>query len=560
MSRDADDGFAALYAAAKSTRVAGDYATAGALYERAFRLRPGDPDCAYEYGSNLIDLGDPDRACLVLNTAFAADPMNLKVASGLGTALRAAERHALAEGLWRTLAVAMPGQAQVHYELGQSLLGLARPEEAIPELRRALDLVSPAETAMRDAVWKAYLMALAYADGIAPDFARGENARRAADLGPPAPPALRFENSREPERRLRVGYVTSDLRHHSVARTFEALFVHRDRQRFEAVVYAEDRRSDAITRHFRDLADGWVSTVGLDDAAVAARARADAVDVLVVSASHFDENRLGVALHRPAPVQLSIYDSATSGSAAFDGIVVDPVMVPRGAPWTVERPLRAPHMYFHPPLALAPDVGAPPVLANGFVTFGSANHPSKFSRRTFALWAAALRAVPGSRLRLKSGRRYDDPATREAIARRFGELGVDPARLDFDRGDREMRAHLQFYNRIDIALDTTPFNGATTTFESLWMGVPVAALAGEALMARWAAAVLTRIGRPHWVAGDEAGYAALARRLADGAPAQDRAGLRAVLAGSTVCDGPGHARDYERLYRALWRRWCRRAA
>jgi predicted O-linked N-acetylglucosamine transferase (SPINDLY family) len=548
VSRDADDGFAALYAAAKSTRVAGDYATAGALYERAFRLRPGDPDCAYEYGSNLIDLGDPDRACLVLNTAFAADPTNLKVAAGLGTALRAAERHALAEGLWRTLAVAMPGQAQVHYELGQSLLGLARPEEAVPELRRALDLVSPAETAMRDAVWKAYLLALAYADGIAPAHARAENARRAAELGPAVPPEPRFANSREPERRLRVGYVTSDLRHHSVARTIEALFAHRDRERFEIVAYAEDRRSDAITRRFRELADGWVSTVGLDDA----------VDVLVVSASHFDENRLGVALHRPAPVQLSIYDSATSGSAAFDGLVVDPVMVPRAAAWTVERPLRTPHMYFHPPLELAPPVGRPPVLANGFVTFGSANHPSKFSRRTFALWAAALRAVPGSRLRLKSGRRYDDPATREAIARRFGELGIDPARLDFDRGDREMRAHLEFYNRIDVALDTTPFNGATTTFESLWMGVPVAALAGEALMARWAAAVLTRIGRPDWAADDATGFAVLARRLADAAPAQDRAGLRAAVAGSPICDGPRHARDYERLYRALWRRWCRR--
>jgi predicted O-linked N-acetylglucosamine transferase (SPINDLY family) len=558
VSRGPDDGFAALYAAAHAARVAGDLATADALYGRAFRLRPGDPDCAYEYGSNLIELGDPDRACLVLNTALAADPTNLKIASGLGTALRAAERHALAEGLWRTIAVARPGQAQVHYELGQSLLGLARPEEAVPEMRRALALVSPAETAMRDAVWKAYLLALAYADGIAPEFARAENVRRAAELGPPVPPAPAHANPPDPERRLRVGYVTSDLRNHSVARTIEALFAWRDRDRFEAVVYAEDRRADAVTGHFRELADGWVSTAGLDDATVAARVRADAVDVLVVSASHFDENRLGVALFRPAPVQLSIYDSATSGTDAFDGLVVDPVMVPRGAAWTVERPLRTRRMYYHPPLDLAPPVGRPPVRANGFVTFGSANHPSKFSRRTFALWAAALRAVPGSRLRLKSGRRYEDPATREAIARRFADSGVELARIDFDRGDRDMHAHLEFYNRIDVALDTTPFNGATTTFESLWMGVPVVALAGGALMARWAAAVLARIGRPQWAAEDEAGYAVLARRLADEAPAQDRAGLRAVLAGSAVCDARGHARDYERLYRALWRRWCRR--
>jgi protein O-GlcNAc transferase len=555
---DSDEAFKALLSAANDARNARDFATAGMLYDRVLRLRPDDPDVIYNYGHHLVECGEGERACLMLNTALGANPGNFQIAAALGAALRATGRYAFAETLWRSLTTVMPDQPQPYYELGQALLGLARPEEAVEALRAALRY--SAGVAERDLCWKAYLLAMAYADGIDPAVTRDENARRAAELGPAEPRDPLFANSREPERRLRVGYVTSDLYSHSAARTIETLFMYRNRDRFEVIAYAEDRRRDSVTQHFRSLVDGWVSTVGLDDAAAAARVRADRVDVLVVAASHFDDNRLGIALHRAAPVQLSIYDTATSGSTAFDGIVVDPVMVPRKAAWTVERPLRTPHMWTHPPLELAPPFGAPPARANGYVTFGSANHPSKFSRRTFELWAAALRAVPNSRLRLKSGRRYDDPETREAIARRFGEFGVDVARLDFHRGDREMRAHLEFYNRIDVALDTTPFNGATTTFESLWMGVPVVTLLGDSLAARWAAVVLIRIGRPDWVASDEAGYAALARRLAAQAPAQDRPGLRADLAESSICDGPGHARDYERLYRALWRRWCRRTA
>jgi predicted O-linked N-acetylglucosamine transferase (SPINDLY family) len=166
--------------------------------------------------------------------------------------------------------------------------------------------------------------------------------------------------------------------------------------------------------------------------------------------------------------------------------------------------------------------------------------------------------VPTARLRLKSARRYDDPAMREELAGRFAALGVAPERLVFDRGDLGMAAHLSFYGRIDISLDTTPFNGATTTFESLWMGVPVVALAGRTVMSRWAAAVLARIGRPEWTAGDEAGYAERAAELAAVAAGQDRAGLRARVQASALCDLGRHARDYERLYRALWRRWCAR--
>ncbi len=551
-----DDGsFQAMLAAATAARNAGDQATAALLFGRVLRLRPDDPDVLYNYGLHLVEAGEGEQACRILNAAFARDPGNFQLAAALGHALRATDRYALAESLWRSLAGAMPGATQPHYELGQALMAQARPEEAVEAFRAALER----ETGPgRDLCWKAYLLAMAYADGIDPSFARDENRRRASELAP-ASVDLRHANASDPERRLRVAYVSSDFRAHSVARTMEPLFALRDRNRFEVFAYAEDRRTDAVTQRFRALADHWRSTVGLDDAAVARQVRADAIDVLVLSAAHFDENRLGIALHRAAPVQVSIYDSASTGSDAFDALVIDPAMAGGGGDHLRERAFRLRSMYVHPALDNAPPVGPPPAAVNGYATFGSANHPSKFSKRTFALWAAALRAVPGSRLRLKSARRYEDPAMRETILARFAGLGVAPERIAFDRGDLGLAAHLSFYGRIDVSLDTTPFNGATTTFESLWMGVPVVALSGVTIMSRWARAVLARIGRPDWAADDEAGFARIAAELAAAAPVQDRTALREAVRRSPLCDLQRHARDYERLYRALWRRWCRRA-
>jgi predicted O-linked N-acetylglucosamine transferase (SPINDLY family) len=544
-----------LLAAALHARDGGDRALAGVLFERALAASPDDADVVYSFGLFLADSGHPDRACRLLNDAFARQPGNLMLASGLGVALRASGRFALAESIWRSIAEVLPGRPQPFYELGQSLMGQARPEDAVEPFRTALALAEG--SVQRDLLWKAYLLAMAYADGIDPRLVRDENRRHAAELAPAEAPAA-HDNDPDPERRLRVGYVSSDFRMHSVARTMEALFAHRDRARYEIFAYAQDNAKDEVTQKFRAMADGWVSTVGLDDASVASRIRADRIDVLVMSAAHFDDNRLGIALHRPAPVQVSIYDSAPTGSDAFDALVVDPAMAGGGDDFPTERLLRLPRMYCHPAMKLAPPVMAPPIRANGYPTFGSANHPSKFSKRTFALWAAALRAVPAARLRLKSGTRYDESSMRETIERRFAELGIAAERIVFDRGDLGLAAHLEFYGRIDVSLDTTPFNGATTTFESLWMGVPVVALRGRTIMSRWASAVLARIGRAGWAADDEAGFARIAAELAAGAAGQDREALRARVAGSSLCDPAGHARDYERVYRALWRRWCRR--
>ena len=546
------DGFEVLHDAATAARQSGDLGLALALYARALALRPDDVDCLCEFARALSAAGQGERAAHMLNAGLRARPGDLKIVVALGQTLRATNRFDLAVNLWLLCVETMPHLPLAHYELGHALLGRAEPERAAEAFAKAATLSAGAE---RDAALKAELLARAYAGSDDGETILALNRARAAGLAPARPAAL-HENPRDPERRLRVGYLSSDFRYHSVARPLEALFAYRDRRRFEVFAYAEVRAEDAITKRFQALADRWISTRGMSDAEVAQRMRADGIDILALSAGHFDENRLGVALHRPAPVQVSIYDSGTLGSDAIDAIVLDPAMAGGADERWIERPLRTRHMFVHPPLDIAPPVLPPPVLANGYVTFGTANHPSKFSQATFALWASALQAVPGAKLRLKSGQRYDDPDTVANFVRRFAVHGIGAERLVFERGNPNLVDHLRFYERIDLALDTVPFNGATTTFEALWMGVPVLALRGASVMARWSGAELARIGADDWVAGDVASYAALAARLAAQAPQQDRWALRARVAASALCDLPGHARAYERLYRALWRRWC----
>jgi predicted O-linked N-acetylglucosamine transferase (SPINDLY family) len=157
-------------------------------------------------------------------------------------------------------------------------------------------------------------------------------------------------------------------------------------------------------------------------------------------------------------------------------------------------------------------------------------------------------------------RAFGEPAMRDLFAARFAARGIDPGRIGFVIDALDRNAHLAFYADIDIALDTFPFTGSTTTFEALWMGVPVLTRTGKTVLQRWTSAMLTRAGFPQWCAADDAAFSDLARDLAAAAPRQDRAAVRAAVAQSALCNLAGQARGYERLYRALWRRWCARGA
>jgi predicted O-linked N-acetylglucosamine transferase (SPINDLY family) len=367
-------------------------------------------------------------------------------------------------------------------------------------------------------------------------------------------------NDRDPERPLRIGYLSADFRANPIALNVIGLIERRDRTWFQAYCYGEVQRPDEITRRYQAAADGYRSTVGIDDDGVAAMIRSDRIDVLFCMAGHTAYNRLLVCAQKPAPVQISYGDLTTTGLATMDWWITDPVIHPEDTRERfTERLLRVPLLVLHEPPAESPAVAPLPATASGIVTFGSCNNAAKLNDRVFALWARVLGAVPRSRLLLKYVNWFANPSAQRRIVDAFVGRGIDASRILFD-GERSARArHLEILNRIDIALDPFPFNGCTTTFEALWMGVPVVTLAGERWLGRMGIGTLAPLGLGSLAARDEDGYVAAAVALASDldALATLRAGLRRRVQSSPLVDAEAYARSVEAAFRTAWCDWCR---
>jgi predicted O-linked N-acetylglucosamine transferase (SPINDLY family) len=283
---------------------------------------------------------------------------------------------------------------------------------------------------------------------------------------------------------------------------------------------------------------------------------------LVLLAGRCDQNRPLLAIHRPAPIQVSMHDPATSGLQEMDYLLADRGMVPRNsAERFTERVACLPTFYVHPPLDLARQSPAPPVAKNGWITFGSFNNPAKINEDVVALWAQILSRVPVSRLLLKYFDAFSIPTARSRYLQLFRKYGISEDRLSLSDQPADAREdHLARYKQIDIALDPFPYNGTTTTFEALGMGVPVVTLLGESMVARMSVAMLTKIGLPQLIAQSQAAYIEIARELASHPEELSR--LRSELPNrvtrSPLCAEQARARQLERLYRRMWKIWLAR--
>jgi predicted O-linked N-acetylglucosamine transferase (SPINDLY family) len=378
-----------------------------------------------------------------------------------------------------------------------------------------------------------------------------------------------FPNLPAPERRLRVGYVSPDFRKHSIAHFFEPIVAHHDRGQVEVYCYYSCPVHDEITRRLAAQADHWIECLELPDEALAQRIEADGIDILVDLAGHTTGSRLCSFVFRPAPLQVSYLGyPATSGLRSMDYRLTDAVADPPGladACFT-ERPLRleGPMLAYHPGYGAGGLLGEeePPLpeAMEGPVRFGSFNELSKLNAGVYDAWAAILRALPEATLTLKS-RPLQDAAMQRNVAAELARRGVAPERLRLLGRDEAPLAHLQRYGEVDIALDPFPYNGVTTSFEALWMGVPVISLAGASPAARMGATIATHLGHAEWIAATPQEYVDKALALAaDPARRQQlRRRLREELKASSLMDGPGFARRLEAAYRGAWRQWCAQA-
>ena len=372
----------------------------------------------------------------------------------------------------------------------------------------------------------------------------------------------RWNNPPDAQRRLRVGYVSPDLCEHSVARFLEPVFLEHDRERFEIACYADVPHPDATTARLRQLCARWSGTSGLSHEQLAQRIHEDRVDILVDLAGHTANNRLLAFARKPAPLQVSwLGYPNTTGLPSIDYRLTDARADPPGMTEALhtETLVRLPESFlcYRCPED-APDVGSLPSGVTGGITFASFNNLAKMTPEVIRVWSGILRAVPGSRLLLKS-RASGDQDVRHRLIALFTSMGARDEQVVFHDPVPAHRDHMAAYNQVDIALDTFPYNGTTTTCEALWMGVPVICLAGQVHAARVGVSLLTQVGLANLVAPDEQSYIASAVRLSQdpGGLAAIRGQLRETMRNSSLCDASGFTRALEQVFRDTWSDWCR---
>jgi predicted O-linked N-acetylglucosamine transferase (SPINDLY family) len=537
-------------------RAQGDLPRAEAVYGRALQFAPQVQALHGNLANVLLDQHKAPAAEERVREALRLGPGSSNLMTTLGLALSYQGRLVEAEAAFREALTLHPGDYEACRNLASILAGLAQFDEAEALHRRALDL-RPDYAAGHSSL----LFGLNYrpdlsAEVIAAHYRQFETQHTAAI---PAPPP--HGNAPDPDRVLRIGYVSPDFTDHVVAMFMLPLLEAHDKSRFEIVCYAEVRHLDGTSAKVRALADGWVSTVGLSDVALADRIRADRIDILVDLAGHTTGNRLLAFAHRPAPVQLTYFigHGMTTGLSAIDGFIGDAQLAPPGCePLFGERQIirldRVPLAYVAPVAMPAPT--PPPALARGHVTFGYFGRSIRLNEGVIQAWSALLAGLPGSRLMLNNAP-FGDPATADLFARRFARYGVARERLDLVNTTPQPQTWAA-YGEIDIALDPFPHNAGTTTIEALWMGVPVLTLADRPSVGRLGAMILQALGLGDWVAASPEDYVARGLRAAanPAALAILRAELRPRFAASALADPIGLTLHLEQAYRQAWTAWC----
>jgi protein O-GlcNAc transferase len=486
--------------------------------------------------------------------AFASDPA-ANAELGRGRALADEGRLGEAVQRFRRALAIKPDFAEAHYHLANALWNQGHIAPALGRYRRAIAL-DPSHEAARSNL----AFALNYDPQASPSETYAAHLAWAA-LFPP-PQAKSHANSREPDRRLRIGYVSGDLCTHAVSSFFEPLLASHDRAAFEVFCYSSlaARQEDDTTARLRSHADHWVRISSHSDESVAARIEKDRIDILVDLGGYTMQSRVKVFAVKPAPVQVTWLGYLnTTGLASMDYRVTDATVDPAGADrFNSEALVRIPAPCLcYRPCDLAPPVAEPPALAAGHVTFGSFNNLPKLAPDVIRTWAKVLHAVEGSHLVIKTVQ-MRDAATADDLRRRLAAEGIGPERVELLAWRVRTEHHLARYGLIDIVLDTFPFNGVTTTCEALWMGVPVVTLRGDRPYGRVGASLLTALDLGRFIADNPDKYVKISVGLARnvGRLKTLRASLRERMRASSLCDGATFARHLEQAYRAMWQDWC----
>jgi protein O-GlcNAc transferase len=543
----------AAFRLAQSLRAAGQLVAAERVYHSILRAVPEQPFALFQLGVLALHVNRCDVAEQRFNAVLRQLPGNANAWAGLASALQELRRSVDAERAARKAIELDGSNAQAHSALGRILLSRGRQSQAVASFARAVELEPRDPTLMTG-----LLYAMVQDEAVDPQQLASMHRRFGKKFGAGLSDRTRqHANLRDPDKRLRVGFVSGDFRHHAVAYYVEPLWRELDRACVEVFAYSNAHFEDATSQRLKTFVDQWRAVYPLNDAQLVELIKADGIDILIDLSGHTVGNRLLAFARKPAPVQASwIGYPESTGLTAMDYHVCNLHSTPPGAfdALYVEKLVRLQASGTFEPDPRSPEVNPLPALQRGFVTFGSLNRPSKFGASLVPTWSRVLLAVPGSRLLLGN---VTDQGAEDELRQRFAEQGIAADRLSFV-ARQPIDAYLRLHHEIDVMLDTFPYTGGTTIKHALWMGVPAVTLAGHRRSERGGTANMMRVGLDDWSVTSTDAYVERAVRAANDLPglATLRAGLRERIAHSPLCQSRNIARSLEFALRTMWQRWC----
>jgi protein O-GlcNAc transferase len=545
----------AWFSAGSFLRRAGKVAESLASQDKAVELNPNSADCHCGRGLALHMLGRLEDSAAAFRHALQLKPDDYPALNNLGLVLVESGHLDEAIACFDKVLKIRPDDAAPHLNIALALFHRGDWPQAAAAYRKAAELNPTNSTIAGNFL---------YAMQFQPDYDATAllhenqiwNERHAAPLAPHIRP---HNNDRTPDRRLRIGYVSPNFREHSQAPFILPLLRLHDRQAVEVFCYSDVVKPDAVTAKMQQCADVWRNTAAMSDEALADAVRADRIDILVDLSMHMAGNRLLCFSRKPAPVQVTwLAYPCTTGLTAIDYRLTDAFLDPPGTDaFYTEKSIRLPRTFacFDPEALQAPwpDLIAPPAQQNGHITFGSLNNFCKVNEPLLKLWSGVLHATHGSRLRLLA------PAgtARERTLAVFAKFGVAPDRIEFVDG-QSRALYLKELNRIDICLDTIPYNGHTTSLDAMWLGIPVVTRIGHTASGRVGISLASNLQMTDLVARSDEDFVKIASGLAGDSSrvAELRQTLRQKLADSPITDANRFAEDVQSAYRQMWRTWC----
>jgi protein O-GlcNAc transferase len=544
---------ATLFNLANAYQCQGNLSAAVECYRQAINANPNFAEAYCNLGNALTDLRQLHEAAACFYRAIELRPDLAEAHNSLGTVLYSLDKPQDAAVSCQRAVELRPAYAEAHSNLAVALRSVGDLPAAIAHQRQAMQLQPGSPKAHSGLLFTLH---------FSPDYdasAIYDEARRWSNRH--AEPLSRFihphGNDRSADRRLKVGYVSPDFRDHCLAHFMVPLFTSHNHEHFEIFLYSDVLWPDAITDRLRAYADVWREIRAMSDQQFADQVRADGIDILVDLTMHMERNRLLAFARRPSPIQVTwLAYPGTTGLSSIDYRLTDPHLDPPGLldRFYSEASFRLPDTFWcYDPLTDKPAINPLPALTKGYITFGCLNNFCKVNNEVLKLWSRVLGKVVRSQLLLLA----PEGSVRQNIVQAMAHEGIAPGRVQFV--SRKPRLdYLSTYNSIDIALDTIPYNGHTTSLDAFWMGVPVVTRVGNTVVGRAGLSQLNNLGLPDLIAQTPDHLVAIAASLASDLDqlAQLRAALRARMQSSPLMDAPRFAQSIESAYRWMWTSWC----